>query len=61
MEVMKHCPFCGGRVKFWLDEKTGTYNVHCKECGCDINQHATSAEEAIALWNTRGGSREKEA
>ena len=53
MERMSRCPFCGGLVNFWLDEKTWTYKVRCKECGCEVSQHATTAEEAIEKWNGR--------
>ncbi len=50
MSDILRCPFCGGSARV----STVFFHVLCnKHPDCIVGPHGESAEEAIALWNSR--------
>jgi Lar family restriction alleviation protein len=52
-EVLKPCPFCGGKATARKFEN-GWYGVVCDDCPCDFGRYwLYTREEAIEAWNRR--------
>lgn len=58
-EILKPCPFCGGKAYFDRDEH-GWEWIECEKCHVATNQRASSMEDCKPLlaeaWNTRTAS-----
>jgi Lar family restriction alleviation protein len=52
-ELMKPCPFCGGKAVTW---PMLLYNVHCLQCGAKVV--ALELQDAINQWNRRAAKGE---
>ncbi len=50
-EKLKPCPFCGSK-EIVVIENGGTYDVHCRNCGCG-SPYRYKKEDVIKAWNRR--------
>lgn len=47
---MKDCPFCGSRLRLWVDRFVLGRRVNCTGCGAS-GPWRTDDDQAIAAWN----------
>lgn len=53
---LKPCPFCGGKVKMYVDSVdayNNSYNFWCNNCNMITTYQYSDEEKAIETWNTR--------
>lgn len=58
MTELKPCPFCGGEAIIEQDEDWyWEWTVSCRneDCVCYEGRSYETEEEAVAVWNRRGG------
>ena len=62
-EKLKPCPFCGGEAEMTGDDHTAFYlcRVRCLNCNGNAGRYFQTQAEALAAWNQRTESREREA
>ena len=50
-EILKRCPFCGGKAKLTDLTKSHESLVECTECGARTRFFSNSEEDAVSAWN----------
>lgn len=50
-EIIKNCPFCGGKGKlqFFYNDHT----IYCSKCGASARMFYPTKKEALEAWNNR--------
>lgn len=52
IEVLKACPFCGGKAEI-LNYSATEWLVHCPVCGGMVERWRETKKDAIEQWNRR--------
>ena len=56
MNILKPCPFCGGKADFEEIERYYSdisWTVMCTQCGASIGVHSVDKIDVVEVWNRR--------